>query len=545
MSSVARMLPAGHHRLLLEAALAVDPQRANASLERWTAQVDLDKLDHGSLQLLPLLAATAAPIPDEELERQVSHVVRFTWLRTQLLNRRVAPVVAALHEAGVDPMLSKGAALVNAHGVPQKLRPMFDVDVAVPVDRLGRAQEVLQSCGFTSELGGALERLPDFMARDVHAAPFGDKDGTMIDLHWHLLHTARSNRLDELFRARSVECNLGDAPCRATSLEDSIVVAIAHGTRWARAASVRWVGDVGLVLRDSHDAIDWDGVVRAARETRLSQQVADGLEYAGDLVGVAFPGEVMAALRKAPVPFAVRLRNRRPDDPADDGPVPAGRLGALAEAYEEDAGSHAEPGAKTGPGDVARFLARRWGLGSARQVPAHALWVAAGRPRNPRRPRLTPDIERWISGRTHYEFGTELRFATSGEGYTRLGPGWWYPELHGTWARTHCSQILLPLAEHPPHSLAELELGFTAAISPRRPSQHVCVLFGNRQVAALKLDRRNPGGSVRATVPASQLTRELVAVISICSDPVMTPADGRLNSDLRQIGVGLQSLRLF
>ncbi len=548
MSAAARMLPASHHRLLLEAALSIDPERARGARETWTAQVDLDKLDFGSLQLLPLLAARDEPIPDEELARQVHHVVRFTWLRSQLLGRRVAPVVAALDEAGLQPMLSKGAALVNAHRMPQKLRPMFDVDIAVPVAGLVQANNVLAGLGFSSEIGRGIELLPERMACDTHAASYTDDEGTNIDLHWHLLHTARNDELDARFRARSVECKLAGVECRATGLEDSLVVTISHGTRWARTTAVRWVGDVGLILRDSHEEIDWDQLVRSAREVRVSSQVADGLSYAGGLVGIELPSSVLHSLKRAPVPVAVRLRDRRPDDPADDGPRPAGRVGGLAEAYEEDVACTVPPGAETGPSDFARFLARRWGLGSARQVPAHALWVAAGRPWWPRsmvRPRLTADMRAWLEGWPYYEFGTELRFDDTGDGYQRLGPGWWYPEPHGTWTRTHCARIVLPLAAHPPYPLIELELELAASIAPKRPEQRVTIVFGNKPVATVTLDERVPGQKIHALVPASQLTKEMVAVVSIISDPVMTPADSRLNSDLRQIGVGLRSLRLF
>lgn len=547
MSGASHMLPARHHRLLLEAALAIDPERAASARERWAAQVDLDKLDFGSVQLLPLLAVRPEPIPDPELAKQVHHVVRFTWLRTELLNKRVAPVVAVLREAGLDPMLSKGAALVNAHGVEQKLRPMFDIDVAVPASELGRAMDVLAEAGFTSELGAAIDLVRSRMVADTHAAPFKDDHGTMIDLHWHLLHTARSNELDEHFRERSVECRLGDVDCRATGLEDSIVVAIGHGTRWARAAAVRWVGDVGLVLRDSHHRIDWDGLVGIARETRLSQQVADALTYAGGLVGIELDAGAVRSLRRAPVPIAVRLRNRRPDDPADDGPRPAGRVGALIEAYEEDAGSNAVPGARTAPPDFARFLARRWGLASARRVPAHALWVAGGRPWSLRRltgRKFTADDLGQLGRWPHYELGTELDFSDRGDGYQRLGAGWWYPEEHGIWTRTHCARILLPLAQQPPVDQLRLELEVHAEFAPRREQQNVTVVFGNRPVAEVVLDARAPGAAIDVEVPAAELSAEIVAVVSICSDPVMTPADSRLNSDLRQIAVGLRSLRL-
>jgi hypothetical protein len=196
---------------------------------------------------------------------------------------------------------------------------------------------------------------------------------------------------------------------------------------------------------------------------------------------------------------------------------------------------------------MARFLARRWGLASASSVPLHALWVAAGRPWSLRRngPRaLTAGERAQLGAWPHYALGADLGFDDAGDGHQRLGAGWWFPEPHGVWARSGCAVIMLPLAAQPAVDELRLRLRLHAAIAPRRPRQEVTVVFGRRQVASCTIDAARPEVGIDVEVPARELTREIVAVISICSAPVMTPADSRLNSDLRQIGVGLSSLQL-
>lgn len=546
MSSIARMLPAPHHRLLLEAALSADPAAAADARRRWARKVDLDTLDFGSVQLLPLLDLTDVGPAGDELAEQVRRVVRFTWLRTEVLNRRVAPALSALADAGLDPMLSKGAALVNAHGVGQRVRPMFDIDIAVPAARLADAQRVLHACGFRSELDIAIERTPARAVLDVHAAPFSNENGAQIDLHWHLLHTARNPELDRLFRARSVTCSFAGVSCQATGLEDSLVISIGHGTRWARSAAVRWVADVALLLRGHRERIDWDRVVRAARETRLSRQVADGLRYAGELVGEPVPAGVMRRLRRAPVPVAVRMRAWRPADARDGGPRPAGPAGRLAEAYEEDAGGHVVPGTRSGPADLARFLARRWGLPSARQVPVHAAWVALRRPRLARPLRSAGagvPASAWVAGRGHYELGRELRFGEGGDGERWLGPGWWYTETHGVWSRAHRAHVVLPLAYPLPDRL-QLDVFAHTFVTPFKPEVQVRVIVNGRRVARWHFDELRNGGLRQVVFGAELLGPDAVVDITLVTDPTMSPADARLNSDLRQIGVGLGSLRL-
>ena len=109
VSRAARMRPRPEQDLLLRAALLPDPGQAAEAYAQWAARVDLDKLDFGSLQLLPLLAQRPGGVPDDDaLARQMRHVARFSWLRTQMLGRRVAPVVAALADAGLEPTAEQG-----------------------------------------------------------------------------------------------------------------------------------------------------------------------------------------------------------------------------------------------------------------------------------------------------------------------------------------------------------------------------------------------------------------------------------------------------
>ena len=144
MSRAARMRPRPEQDLLLRAALLPDPAQAAEAYARWTARVDLDRLDFGSLQLLPLLAQRPGGVPDDDaLARQIRHVARFSWLRTQMLGRRVAPVVAAMEDAGLAPLLSKGAALVYAHGADARAAERFDtVDVLVAVAPIGAGETI-------------------------------------------------------------------------------------------------------------------------------------------------------------------------------------------------------------------------------------------------------------------------------------------------------------------------------------------------------------------------------------------------------------------
>jgi hypothetical protein len=562
VSRAARMRPRPEQDLLLRAALLPDPAQAAEAYARWTARVDLDRLDFGSLQLLPLLAQRPGGVPDDDdtLGRQVRHVARFSWLRTQMLGRRVAPVVAAMEDAGLEPLLSKGAALVYAHGADARLRPMFDIDVAVAPNHADRAVAVLNALGYRSILQDALTGHRAAVVRDTHGFGFSGPDGAEIDLHWHLLHQGRSTALSEAFRAAAVEAEIAGVRCRATSVEDTLVVAVAHGTSWARNAAVRWVGDVALLLRDHGAALDWDAVVLRCRQARLSRAMLDGLDYVAEVSGLDAPAAARQELARVPVPLAVRLRRRRADDPgADGGAQPAGRIGGLIDAYENEVQSVVAPGTRTGPADGLRFLARRWALSSVRAVPAHAAWVALGRPDRLRPGRLTGAGGASASasssrGQTPqrncdgaYPLGGVLRFALGEEGHRFLGAGWWFPETHGVWSRSGRATVVLPLeATLGSGEPLWLDLLVHAPLGPRRPTAAVRVVVNGRSVARTTLGGGGGGGGqeVRARVPAAALAGREAVEVALIVDRTMAPADARLNTDVRQLGIGLVALRL-
>jgi hypothetical protein len=540
------MRPRPEQDLLLRAALLPDPAQAAEAYARWTARVDLDRLDFGSLQLLPLLAQRPGGVPDDDaLARQIRHVARFSWLRTQMLGRRVAPVVAAMEEAGLAPLLSKGAALVYAHGADARLRPMFDIDVAVAPDHADRAVAVLNALGYHSILQDALTGHRAAVVRDTHGFGFSGPDGAEIDLHWHLLHQGRSTALSEAFRAAAVEAEIAGVRCRATSVEDTLVVAVAHGTSWARNAAVRWVGDVALLLRDHGAALDWDAVVLRCRQARLSRAMLDGLDYVAEVSGLDAPAAARRELERVPVPLAVRLRRRRADDPgADGGAQPAGRIGGLIDAYENEVQSVVAPGTRTGPADGLRFLARRWALPSVRAVPAQAAWVALGRPDRLRPKRLTGASIAGVAGA--YPLGGVLRFALGGEGHRFLSAGWWFPETHGVWSRSGRATVVLPLEATAPGSGEPLWLDLLvhAPLGPRRPSAAVRVVVNGRSVARTTLAEHGAGQEVRARVPVATLAGRETVEVALIADRTMAPADARLNTDVRQLGIGLVALRL-
>jgi hypothetical protein len=205
------------------------------------------------------------------------------------------------------------------------------------------------------------------------------------------------------------------------------------------------------------------------------------------------------------------------------------------------------PGTRTGAADGARFLARRWGLASARRVPVHALWVALGRPWRLRR--LARSVRRRqiaaaAASRPRYVPGTELWFDGAGADAAFLGVGWWYPESHGVWSRGHVASLLLPLDALPADSM-ELQLMVHVPVTPRHPEVVVRVVVNDLPVGRACL--KGPLGHAKTLVlpvPAHAVAGWGAAEIVLVVERSAAPLDTRLSTDLRQIGVGLIALCL-
>lgn len=548
----ARMRPGPAQELLLTAALAPDVDRARQAAASWTAQIDLDTLDFGSLLLLPLLANRAEPVVDDvELRDRIAKVARFSWLRTELLSRQVAPALGQLVDAGLRPVLIKGAGLVHAHGAPARLRPMFDVDVLVGRDEVFEAARVLVAADYRSELDAALTRGDERALSFEHSAAFRHENGAEIDLHWSAMHSMRRPEVTESLLERAVPARVTDVQLQALCAEDALVVAVAHGMPWAGNTGVRWVGDVAHLLQHYDGQLDQGRIVSDARDWRMAPQMLDALEFLEEVGGFAVPPKTRRSLKGAPVPIATRLRRRAAGE-EDGGPVPSGRLLRLAEAYEDDVSSSVPPGTRTGPADFARYLSRRWELPRTSAVFGEAAFVAAGRPWRTRRRlrgllRRTPDdsLKDWPA----YVLGTRLLFDgrqhdDAGDGLPHLVSNWWIPEGWGVWSRGTSSRLRLGLADSDP---GDMTLIFTinGVLNERNERVEFDVVVNDHRLARipLMLDHDIVRGT-EVSVPADALRGRAGAEITfVVHDPAI-PAELRINSDTRELGIALRELTL-
>jgi hypothetical protein len=467
-----------------------------------------------------------------------------SWLKTETLARQCEPALAALIDGGFDPVLIKGAALVHAHGVPARQRPMFDIDVLVARADAGAAAKLLGEAGYIGRDERALIAGNPRLLGLKHGEDLRHENGAAIDLHWSALATIHKPELAQSLIENAVSTQFLSLELRALRAEDLFSVTIAHASDSWRAARDRWVGDCVQLLRGRGADFDWGVVTQRAREWRHSRQTLDALDYLQDVAGVEAPASARRELSRARVPIAVRQRRLRRDGP-DGRPQPNGRIARVFEDYEVGIADHVEFGATTGPGDFARYLARRWGLSSARQVPAELAFVASGRPWRTRRSlhmMLRTSVQT-VPGAAAYNLGEWLRFGGDEPADEYLASGWWFPEDFGTWSRGRAARVRLSLVS-PIEGDADLAFGIRGLLDQSRSTASVDVVVNEFRLARIQLDADHPAQSHVVRVPAEALAGLTEVEIVFVADSSAVPAEIGIAPDPREIGFALNELRL-
>jgi hypothetical protein len=292
-------LPSPDNLLLLRAALA-DGDEATGSWAEWTAGVGLDRADHASQRLLPLVFSNLRRLGVDEPELpRLRGIYRHAWYRNQLLFRTAGEVIGRFREAGIATLALKGIALSLLHYRDAGLRPMGDIDLLVKPAQADEAVALVERNGWRP-----LEPVPTFL-EVKHAHPFVDDGRRQLDLHWNALWEAAPD--DDLW-ADAVPIEVQGEATLALDPTDQLLHVCVHGVQWDPTPSIRWVADAVTVLRTA--PIDWDRLVARARARRLTVGLSVSLAYLREELAAPVPAGVVAELGAASAHVHERLGHR-------------------------------------------------------------------------------------------------------------------------------------------------------------------------------------------------------------------------------------------
>jgi hypothetical protein len=298
-----RLWPDRRQDLLLRAGLLAGPAAADA-WARLGPGLDLDRLDRGSERLLPLVwwNLRRQGIEDPRLAR-LEDRYRTTRARNEGQIRELVQLLDAFRTAGIPTLVLKGAALLGSAYDDLGLRPMSDIDLLVPLERVGSASRTLEALGWRAEAPAT-----PAMTRMVHALQFTQPSRVPVDLHWHIFEECCRPGDDDDAWAASVPLAFEGQPSRILAPEDQLIHACLHGEKWVVVPGIRWIADAIVVIRKG--GVRWDRLVEQAARRRFVLRLRAQLDYLRSAFEAPVPPEAMAMLAAAPVSRLERFEQR-------------------------------------------------------------------------------------------------------------------------------------------------------------------------------------------------------------------------------------------
>ncbi len=297
--------PAPEQEQLLAAAL-LDGDAARSAYATWRAGIDLDAdLPYPLLRLLPLVWHNQHRLHcTDPMMGRLKGVYRRFWCENLALFHALTPTLQALADAGLDLLLLKGAPLVASYYGNPGLRPMADLDVALPLVQIPTALAVLREQGWWTPPPPSADAV-----RFFHALPCGNGE-RQLDLHYHLLRECSSDAADAWFWADREPCLFQGVAATQLAPTAALLHTVIHGVRWNPETPVRWIADALIILRQRGTDLDWPRLLDFADQARLTGRLALGLRYLATRFGVVLPEPVLAQLAAYRPGLCERIANR-------------------------------------------------------------------------------------------------------------------------------------------------------------------------------------------------------------------------------------------
>jgi len=294
-------MPTRQQTLLLKASLLKGNEAVDA-WKSWQKETTFTNIDYGSLRLIPLLYHNMLACNQQnQIPARYKGIFRRFWSSNHLLFHHVKPVIAALHRAGIEVLLFKGAGLVLSCKLNYALRPMDDIDFLVRKDKAREAVEIIKNLSWKPKISFAGEVDPG-----KHAVMYHDGQGHVIDMHWQSLIQVSSGKTDAGYWQRSSETDFEGIPVRVMSTTDQLFHTIVHGFQWNPIPPIRWAADTSFLIQASSHPVDWDFLVEHAAATHTSRSVFQALTFIKTELHTPVPEKTLHELKQIPVTFRAK-----------------------------------------------------------------------------------------------------------------------------------------------------------------------------------------------------------------------------------------------
>jgi hypothetical protein len=226
--------------------------------------------------------------------------------RNARLHRWLGPVLGGLRRAGIPVIVLKGAFLAEAVYGDIALRPMCDVDLLVSKEEMPRTRAALLDMGgvcmepahHAAPTPGGWRQDIESLCRSESHLPAVVFHHLIVEVHWTLASPTEPVRVDAAglwHRARPA--TIAGVEVLALSPEDLLLHLCLHVCcRHRLDASLLSFCDITETIHRYRGRMDWDQVVRTAREWGATRHAGLAFHLAGRLLGASVPDDVFRRL---------------------------------------------------------------------------------------------------------------------------------------------------------------------------------------------------------------------------------------------------------
>lgn len=284
--------PNNDQALLLRACLLQNNEDALIALKKWQTTLDLDRIDAGSYRLLPLVTWRLHEL------RQQSNIppifwgcLRQSWVSSKQMQKTAVAAIKHLNEKGVPALIFKGLMLDLVAYPKHGLRPMLDVDIAIPRSDSAKAWDALVENGWSPSLSRERAIKPYLMALEFTHPSFGN-----VDLHFNFFHGSLDEGVTSSLWEKARPVQIQDQCCLGLCDTDLLLHVIAHGLRINELPSIRWIPDAVYILRNKK--VDWNRFAELSEQLKIRLTIIHGLHFLRDTFHCNIPLWVMKKLQE-------------------------------------------------------------------------------------------------------------------------------------------------------------------------------------------------------------------------------------------------------
>ena len=279
--------------LVLRAAL-LPPEQAEPYWQMLIDSYDLEKLDHGCNQLLPMVFINLKDRMSKDINEKICRSsYKFVWANNHLLMHDAKSLLNLLKMHDVDVCLLKGAAFIGHYYADYGMRILGDIDLLVLPNEMSALVKILESNHYQFKSNDAGIDSRNLIKID-HAISLVNHRGTDFDVHQYLSPFLVDAKFSErLWKNKKLIDLFGNEEFTyVLSPTYQFLHTILHGLQYAPESSIRWVVDAVNLLKNSDVDIDWNELIDVCHKHHLNLPVSQALHFLSVEIGVVIPDNI-------------------------------------------------------------------------------------------------------------------------------------------------------------------------------------------------------------------------------------------------------------